>query len=112
MIHSASESNKYPTDHKKIDIVHVLGSMSMCTLEIVYEHINASVAALPAGVGVGAEEECYLLCPCWHAGEGGRGLPYDIQRRRDGVRQFLEFLYRINSIMSLQSGSKDIIMKM
>ena len=80
------------------------------TLEIVYEHMNAIVAALPAGVGVGAEEECYLLCPCYHAGEGGYHMTF-IQRRRDGVRYFLEFLYRIKSIMSLQSGSKDIIMK-
>ena len=77
-IHSASESKKYRTYHNKIDIVHVLGSISMCTLEIVYDHINASIAALPAGVGVGAEEECYLLCPCYHAGEGEDHMAFNV----------------------------------
>ena len=47
----------------------------MCTLEIVYDHINAI-----AGIGVGAEEECYLLCPCCHAGggEGGYQMTFNV----------------------------------
>ena len=88
-------------------IVHALGSMSHFRNSI-RAHERHCSSSSSRGRG-GCRRRMLFTMSVLSC--GGGGIPYDIQRRRDGVRYFLEFLYRIKSIMSLQSGSKDIIMK-